>query len=195
MPRKVANKLLSNPHIKQNLQKAEETAKSLQRENPSLTSIRNLMKSEELRDIMDDILDLSNISKPQKKYLKAVFLEKKSKKKAIKEAFGRDLGYQEEAIAQGIMDHPAVQEFVELVKLFYVKVAPVAALKEVEMMLDPKTDDKVRAGVIKSIKATAGVGGDSVDKGDLPVRIVINMPQQHNTQVNVNGQKAEVKHE
>jgi len=175
------NKLTENPEVQIKIDNAVVIAEKKKKTKPTLNSVRELLSIKEVSTIFEDILATSSISEPFKKYLKGVFIDKKSRRIAIQSAFGRDIAYKEEKISEGIMNNPAVKDFLELIKLFYIRVAPVAALKEVELMMS--NNPKVALEAAKDIRAAAGIG-DSPDKGsDLPVRVIINMGGANPTQV------------
>jgi len=167
-------KLLQKPAVKLQLDHAVEIAKDKQSVNPSLKDVRELLAIKEVSTILENILDTSSLSEPIKNYLKEVFIERKTPKKAINKVFGRDLGYQEEALKEGIMHSPAVKDFLEVVKLFYVRVAPIAAVREVEILLTGK--DKEALTAAKGIKQSAGLIEEPQKGSQLPVNITINMP-------------------
>lgn len=176
---------MDKPLVQDRLEKAVHIAKALKEKNPvAIRGFRELMQDDEITAAMEDILEVSTMSAPMKTYIRSVFIDKLSKPKAIKKAFGRDLGYQEEALVGSIMENPAVKEFVELVKEFYVRAAPIAALKEVDIMLSTKNEE-VALKAARQIKEGAGIGVEQKGQNQLPVKIVINMPgaQQKNTQI------------
>ena len=174
--------LRSNPESQVALTKAIKVG--LDTKKTSLSSIRSLLSSKAIQDAMEDILETSNMTENQKIYLREVFFKRSPKKKAIKKAFGRDLGYQEEAIVTGMMNHPEVREFVNMVKLFYVQVSPIAAVSEVEVLLNPKTSQETKLAAANSIQKKAGIFEEAEGAKDLPVNLVINMPGSNPTQVN-----------
>lgn len=180
-----------DPRAKQALEQAVAIGlNSTDRTN--IRDVRGLLASPGIRDCMEDILNTSSMSEPMKVYIRELFFEKKSQKKAIAKAFGTDLGYQEEIITAGVMNHVEVKRFLEMIKLFYVQVSPIASLKEVEILLKPTTTDDNRLKAIESIHKKAGLLGDSSSsKKELPVQLVINMPKSdapatNAVQVNVN---------
>lgn len=173
--------LSKNPEAQAKLQEAIELGlQKTGKVKEKLGDIRGLLASPEISNAMTDILEMSNLSTVQKKFLKMVFIEKVPKKKAIARSFGRDLGYQEEAITQGIMNHTAVKEFLDMVKMFYVKVSPIAALKEVEILMSDDTPADVKLKAAASISSKAGIGERADAARDLPVNIQINMPTVNN---------------
>lgn len=174
--------LKTNPESQIALKKAIQVG--LDKKQTSLTSIRSLLSSPAIQAAMDDILETSSMTENQKIYLREVFFKRSPKKKAIKKAFGRDLGYQEEAIVTGMMNHPEVKEFVNMVKLFYVQVSPIAAVSEVEVLLNPKTSQETKLAAANSIQKKAGIFEEAEGAKDLPVNLVINMPGSNPTQVN-----------
>ena len=191
------NRLLERVENQERLNKAVSIANTMKEQTPSTTTIKELLRNEDIRSVMEDILETSRMTEPMKAYIRGVFIERKTKKQAIQKAFGRDLGYQEEAITGSIMESAPVKEFVDMIKMFYVRVAPIAALKEVEVMLDPHTDAENKLKAARQIKEGAGIGTDGGKGQQLPVRIVINMPQQTNINAKISlpekGGKDEVK--
>lgn len=180
---KKRNKLLEKPQVRQKLDEAVHIARVIKEKNPlAVKGLREMMANDEISSAMEDILEVSPMSQQMKIYIRSVFIDKLSKKKSIQKAFGKDLGYQEEAIAGSIMENPAVKEFVDLIKEFYINVAPIAALKEMDIMLTTKNEE-VALKAARQIKEGAGIGVEQKEGNHLPVRIVINMPQQHNTQI------------
>lgn len=188
------NRLLQNPHIKTTFNDAISTAKNLQRGDPTMTDVRKLLRTKQMSAILESMIELSPLPEPQRIFLKEVFIKKTPRQKAIKKAIGTQHGYDEEKLVESLVKHPVVKEFVDLVKLMYIQVAPIAALKEVEMILNPTTKQEVRLDAIKDVQNRAGIRSDSDTKSEeLPVQVIINMPTAHsapiNTQVNVGEKK------
>jgi hypothetical protein len=175
-------KLQNNPQAMQAFNRAVEGAKSQTQETkPSIKEMRNLLASPEISSAMMDILQASSLSKPQRIFLEEVFIKRKTRKIAISKAFGRDLGYQEDAVAVGILNHPEVKDFLDMIKLFYIQVAPIAALKEVEIMIDERTSTSDALKAAKQISDKAGLATEEGEGKHLPVNIQINIPAQNQT--------------
>lgn len=179
-------KLTDNPQIKVALDKVQVLAAEKKQER-SLTSIRQILTSPEIQDLLEEILTSSPLKEEYKVYLRSIFIKRKSQEKAIKEAFGKDLGYREEQIVTALRDNAVVKEFLDIIKSLYIQFTPVASLKEFEMILNPQTQDKVRLAAIQDVKETAGIGAGTGKSSDLPVNITINIPVQQNVQVNEEG--------
>lgn len=176
---------MDDPIIKTKLARAVSVGK-LKSRTENISSIRTMLKTKEICEAMEDIINMSSVSTGVKTFLKAVFLEQLSKKKAIQKAFGKDLGYQEEILSRGLMENPSVKEFVAILKQFYVQIAPIAMLKEVDIMLDPMTDKKVALQASMDIQDRAM---PTAQKGNLaqPVTVIINAPNGNQmTQINTN---------
>lgn len=179
--------LLQNPEVQIKLDKAVEIVNEKKAHDPTLTDVRNFLGLKEVGSILESILETSSLQKPMKDYLKAVFIQRLPKKRALTKVFGRDLGYQEEALTDGIMHNAAVKEFLEIIKLFYVRVAPIAAVKEVEILLTGKHKDALAAA--KAIKQGAGIIEESSKPPALPVSVIIQMPGSNPTQNVIEGEK------
>ena len=180
------NKLTDNPTVAVALDKVATLAEQKKKER-SLTSIRQLLTNPEIQDLLEEILVASTLKEEYKTYLRSVFIKRKSHDKAIKDAFGKDLGYQEDIIVAALRDNQVVKEFLDIIKGLYIQFTPVASLKEFEMILNPNTQDKVKLAAIQDVKETAGMYAGQARSGDLPVRITINVPVQQNVQVNTEG--------
>ena len=153
--------------------------------NPrKVKNIRELVSNPQIREILSNILELSPLTTPQKSYLKSVFIDGLTTKKAIRKAFGRDLGYGEELVVEGLAKNEAVEEFIAIIKNLYIQVAPVAVLKEVEIMLSPFTPERERLKASMDIQDRAGLGNDNLGSSakNLPVQVIINTPVQVNVQ-------------
>jgi len=118
------------------------------------------------------------MSDSQKSYIKAIYIEQKSEQQAIRKVLGFDPGYAKGAFKIGLLKNPAVKEFLDVIKLFYIQIAPVAQLKEVDLMLTAR-DPEVQLRAAKDIQDRAHLGPES-DKAALPVTVVLNLPQQTN---------------
>lgn len=179
-PKGIKKEPLAQAALKEAIQRGLDT-----KQTSSIADVRNLLASPGIRECMEDILNTSTMTEPIKEYLRLVFLEKKSQKKAIRKAFGADLGYQENLVTTGVMNHPEVKAFLEMVKSFYVQVSPIAALKEIEILMKPTTSDETRLKAIENIHKKAGLLDSEGAKKELPVTLVINMPKveaEHSTQ-------------
>lgn len=175
------HRLEQKPALAAAMEKAAAAAQELRLKDPKMTDLRAVMKSKDMQQAFNEMIEFSAMSEPLKKYVRGVLIEKKTKRKALQKAFGRDLGYQEEALSAAIMNNPSVKDFVDLVKEFHKRMAPVAAMKEVEIMFDPKVDAKTRLDAAKDIQNRAGVVDQSNARSTvLPVTVQINMPQQIN---------------
>lgn len=178
---------LDDPVIQTKLSRAVETGKVVSKRE-KISSVRELLKTKEIKEAMEDIIMMSGMSPAQKTFLKSLFIEGESKKKAIKKAFGKDLGYQEEIISQGLLSQKGIKEFVAFLKQFYVQVSPIAILKEVDIMLNPLTDPKVALQASMDIQNRA-MPGQSGGSQQLPHTLIINMPGSQNmTQVNTQNE-------
>jgi len=180
------DKLIDNPTVQVALNKVADLAKQKKKER-SLTSIRQLLTNPEIQDLLEEILVASTLKEEYKTYLRSVFIKRKAHDKAIKDAFGKDLGYQEDIIVAALRDNQVVKEFLDIIKGLYIQFTPVASLKEFEMILNPNTQDKVKLAAIQDVKETAGMYGSQTRSGDLPVRITINVPVTQAVQVNEKG--------
>lgn len=176
MPKRKPN-IKGNPKAEEAFQRAIESAKNLPKEEkPTIKDTKSLLQTPAIGEAMLDILEASRMSEPQKRFLEEVFIHGNTRKGALAKAFNRNLKGQEDAVATGILNHPDVQEFLDTVRLFYVEVAPFAALKETEILLSPNSSAKDKLQAAKQIKSTAGIGEEVEKKGHLPVNITINMP-------------------
>lgn len=100
---------------------------------------------------------------------------------------GRDVGYAADHITTGLLNNPAVKEFEEVIKIFYMRAVPIAQLKEVEMILNPMVKDKVKLDAIKDIQDRAGMGAQ-IKPATLPVNVIVNIPTQTNVTVGKEGE-------
>lgn len=157
------------------MKKALAIAEEKSLENPTVRDIRQLMSDKKLRNAVENLLELSTMTEPQKQFIKSLFIKGESKKTAIRKAFGKDLGYREEILSRSIMKTAPVQEFVKALREIYVKAAPLAIITELDLMLSSK-DEKVRLVAAQSVQKKAGLDQASQKSGDLPVQVVINMP-------------------
>lgn len=176
-------KLAEKPKVKEDFEKALALINEKKLANRDV-SIKKIVANDDIKAMLLDILELSYISPSQKAFLKATFIEGVPENKAIKRIFGRDLGYQAEAIKLGIMQSAAVKEYMDIIKSLYIRIAPVAQLKEVEIMLNPFTKSETALKAAKDIQDRAGVGTDG-QKSQLPVTVVIQLPGANPTQVNI----------
>ena len=175
-------KLIDKPEVKNDYDKALELIKQQKALEPT-KSLKAIIATDDVKEILLDILQNSFMSPVQKAYLKGIFIDKLPEKKVIKAVFGRDLGYQADAIRLGITNSKAVKEYMELIKLMYINVVPVAQMKEVEIMLNPFVKPETQLKAAKDIQDRAGLGQDDT-KTALPVTVIINMPGANPTQVN-----------
>lgn len=171
---------LSDPIVENKLEQAINTGKTVAKRD-NITSIRSLLKTPEIKEAFEDIINMSAMSPAQKIWLKSVFIDQEPQKKAIEKAFGKDLGYQEEIISHAILSQKQIQEFADLMRSFYVKASPIAFLKEIDIMMNPLNDPKVQLAAAKDIQDRA-LPQSSGKSGALPVSIVINMPGSKNVQ-------------
>lgn len=77
-----------------------------------------------------------------------------------------------------------IKNFLELIRQIYVQIVPLAVVKEVDLLLDPNTSDDVRLRAAQDIQNRAGISEESTS--NLPVKLVINAPQEGNQAVQVN---------
>ena len=174
MPRKnKANK-------EEQLKKIEEAVEVAKERGLTTIPLKDIVANDDISALIGNILDLSGMTTAQKAFFKAIFLEKKDQRQALKKAIGTDPGYQTEVFREGLMRHKAVKEFMEMMKLFYIRVAPIAQLKEVELLLTSKDDDTVLKAA-KDIQDRANLGAEG-QKASLPVQVIINMPGQPQAQ-------------
>lgn len=176
MPKRRPN-IKGNPEAEEAFNRAIESAKNLPpEEKPSIKDARSLLTTPTVSAAMMDILEASRMTEPQKEFLKEVFLEGNTRKAAIRKAFNRNLKGQEDAVATGILNHPDVREFLDTIKLFYVQVAPMAAMVETGVLLDERATNKDKLQAARQITSKAGIGEEGEQRGHLPVNITINMP-------------------
>lgn len=174
MPKKMKD-ILKDPKIVDALDRARSEAQKISVKELN----QGLLKSPGIANAMIDILESSSMSESQKEFIRLVFVERMSKAKAVEEVFGKAAVPTKELISMGILNQPAVKEFLELIKLFYIEASPLAALTELKVMLDEKTEAKDKLAAAKQIKSTAGLAEDSEQvRKALPVQININMPGQ-----------------
>lgn len=167
--------ILKDPKIVDALDRARSEAQKISVKELN----QGLLKSPGIANAMIDILESSSMSESQKEFIRLVFVERMSKAKAVEEVFGKAAVPTKELISMGILNQPAVKEFLELIKLFYIEASPLAALTELKVMLDEKTEAKDKLAAAKQIKSTAGLAEDSEQvRKALPVQININMPGQ-----------------
>jgi hypothetical protein len=177
MPKRRPN-IKDNPEAQKAFERAVEEGKKANDNKPTIKDTKSLLATPAISEAMMDILETSRLTEPQKTFLREVFINRSTRKDAVQTAFNRNLKGQEDAVATGILNHPDVQEFLDMVRMFYVQVAPVAALKEVEVMLDPRSTNKDKLTAAKQISAKGGVTEIQEEKGNLPVNITVNMPSQ-----------------
>ena len=181
------NKLLAKPEVQKELAAAVELGKREASRVPShILHLRELLSQDAIAAVFDSILETSPINQIQKDYIKAVFIKQKDPKKAMKKLVGRDAGAGEQALYKAMMNHPAIKEFEEVVRIFYMRAVPVAQMKELEMIFNPLVKDKVKLDAIKDIQDRAGMGAQVKQPG-LPVNVIVNIPTQHNITVNKEG--------
>jgi len=157
----------------------------------TIKSVRDIVRTPELKEILVDLLGMSNMAEPQKAFLKALFIDGMTQHEAIQEAFGRDLGYAEEPTARAIRQQKSIQEFVGIIKRIYVQLVPVAILKEVDIMLDPVADKELQLRAAQDIQDRAGIGTTG-PANKLPVTVIINPPPGTPTAVAVQGENVAV---
>ena len=178
---------LSSPEVKvmvDNLGSRVDDIKTKQ----SITSIRTLIANPEIKGLLEEIIDMSAMSEPQKNFVRAVFVEGLSQKKAVKAAFGNDLGYGAEITDRAMLQTSQIKEFADIIKGIYIKVAPVAVMKEVEVMLTGDHDQALAAA--RDLQDRAGAGANAANQNNLPVQVIINMPGSQSIQGEViNGEQ------
>ena len=149
---------------------------------PSITGIKKLLGSKETKDAMLQIIDLSSMNEAYKKFLRLVFIEGVGKESALNKispALGKEFDpVAKNATINNILQHPEVKDFLEMLKLWYVQVAPVAALTEVDIMLSLTTPADVKLKAAQSVLKRGGMGDDEGKKDTLPVMVNIIMPPQ-----------------
>jgi hypothetical protein len=126
------------------------------------------------------IIDTSNMNEAYKKFIKMVFIDGIDKESALTKV-SNALGERLDPVAKNetinsILQHPEVKDFLEMLKLWYVQVAPVAALTEIDIMLNLATPADVRLKASQSVLKRAGLGDEEDKKGQLPVQVNILMP-------------------
>jgi len=167
------NSLLENPKVKESLRDAMIEAQKI-----GVTQLKKgLLNKPTIANAMTDILEASSMQESAKEFIRLVFVERISKAKAVEEVFGKNAVPNKDLISMGVLNQPAVKEFLELIKLFYIEVSPLAALTEVGVLMDENTGAKEKLQAAKQIKATAGLTEEEEGgKKQLPVQITINMP-------------------
>lgn len=162
-----------NPKVSEAIERTTQTIQARKYQS-GITSLKQLLDTPELKGLMQEMLRLSNLTEPQKKYLGALFFEKKSSRRAIQDALGRDVGYAVEPIRNAWNNLPEIKEFIGIIRNIYLKFTPVASMKEFQMIFDPLVDPKVKLEAIKDIKSTAGIGEEQSKSTELPVHINLN---------------------
>jgi len=77
-----------------------------------------------------------------------------------------------------------IKNFLDLIRQIYVQIVPLAVVKEVDLLLDPNTSDDVKLRAAQDIQNRAGISEETTP--NLPVKLVINAPQEGNQAVQVN---------
>ena len=180
-------KLSEKPEVKEDFEKALALIAEKQLAHRDV-SIKKIVANDDIRAILLDVLELSYMSPAQKAYLKATFIEGIPEKTALKRVLGRDPGAKVEELKLGLLQSNAVKEYTEIIKSLYIRIAPVAQLKEVEIMLDPFTKKETALKAAKDLQDRAGIGADS-KQPQLPVSVIINMPGANPIQNNVEVKK------
>jgi len=155
----------------------------------TIRTLKELIATKEMKEALEEILNLSRLAPAQKAFLKAVIIDRLSQRKALQKAFGRDLGYEQELISRALFSDPAVKEVIAAIRQIYLQVVPIAILKEIDIMLDPKNDPEIQLRAAQDIQNRAGLTEQGGGRGSLPVTVIINAPpgtKQTLTQVNVN---------
>lgn len=182
-------KLIDKPVVQEKLAEIKKIAQ-VKRKVDNLSGIQKAVDDPEIKQILIDILEKATMPESQKDYIKNYFFHNWTLKQAFQITKGREAKDDKEALREGksILESPAVKEFLEVIRAFYVSVLPVAATKKMQMLLDPNTKDGVRIEIIKNIEETAGVTSQQ-KQAQLPYNVTINVPVQQNTQVNQGEQK------
>ncbi len=180
----MARKLIDKPKVKEDFEKALTKFKEQKSLDPQ-KKVRDIIASDDVKEILLDILDQSFMSPTQKAYIKGVLIERLPERKVIKQIFGYDPGYHVEEHKLAMQRSKAVKEYMDIIKMIYINVVPVAQMTELEVMLSPYTKAETKLKAAKDIQDRAGLTKDGEDtKTKLPVTLIINMPGANPTQIN-----------
>jgi hypothetical protein len=142
-----------------------------------------------MKEAVTDLIETSSLNKAQKKYLKYLLVDGLRPDQAFSKTTGLHPKFQEKnfdnvVLGQQLVKQDDIKNFLELIRQIYVQIVPLAVVKEVDLLLDPNTSDDVRLRAAQDIQNRAGISEESTS--NLPVKLVINAPQEGNQAVQVN---------
>jgi len=141
-----------------------------------------------MKEAVTDLIETSSLNKIQKKYLKYLLVEGLRPDQAFSKTTGLHSKFKENfdnvVLGQQLVKQEDIKNFLDLIRQIYVQIVPLAVVKEVDLLLDPNTSDDVKLRAAQDIQNRAGISEETTP--NLPVKLVINAPQEGNQAVQVN---------
>ena len=172
------------------VQKAIQAGRKAQSLYQKPLKLKQLLATKEMKEAVGDLIETSSLNRIQKKYLKYLLVDNLSKTKAFQKATGLEEGFDTFVLGEEIVKQEDIKNFLDLIRQIYVQIVPLAVVKEVDLLLSPKTSDDVKLRAAQDIQNRAGISEDTTS--NLPVKLIINAPQGGDQAVQINiGDKNE----
>ena len=138
-----------------------------------------VVSSAPVKEAFLELMKTAHLPEPLRKMAIYIFGDNMDDKEAIKKAFGMELPAED--VMTAFYNDPAAKRVIDMIRSWYVSIAPMAAMRETEMLLSDEWDylkATEKAKLIESVHQKAGViEVDPTGNKVVPVQVNIIVPQ------------------